>query len=95
MKKRIKEIESGSGSNNSNSNNDEELRTLRQTHQTLQEEYEKSLANVKKLEAENKKHLEEINNLLKDSRGKGSEDSDSNNKLKAANDILFYLIIDI
>ena len=70
---------------NRTSRSDEELK---QAHQTLTEQHEQTVASLKALEADNKKQLEEINNLLKEKQ-KSSDDKhvliDLQAQLKAAN----------
>jgi hypothetical protein len=61
----------------------------------LQKEHEITVAKLQQLEQENKRQLEEMNNLLKESK-KNSETyqeiADLNNKLKAATDKLNLLM---
>jgi hypothetical protein len=64
---------------------------LAESYELLQKEHEFMVAKLQQLEQENKRQLEEMNNLLKESK-KNSETyqeiADLNNKLKAATDKL-------
>lgn len=92
LKKKLRDAESGASQTTSKS--DDELKELKQSHQTLSEQHEQTVAALKALESDNKKQLEEINNLLKEKQ-KANDDKhaviDLNAKLKASNEKLAAL----
>jgi len=94
LKKRLRDAESGAPQTTSSTKSDEEFKELKQLHQTLSEQHEQTVAALKALESDNKKQLEEINNLLKEKQ-KASDDKhaviDLNAKLKASNEKLAAL----
>ncbi len=63
---------------------------LRQTYQSLLDEHDATVTVMKKLEQENKKHLEEINTLLKDR----SQITELQSKFKLAQDKVTALTTD-